>query len=972
MEKESTLEEQLINKLQDQGYQYLTINNLADLKINLKAQIEKLNNYTFKSDLDFESFYNWLDTGDIFERSKRIRDDKFSFNDCSNKEQSLKAFDPLTFLNNSFQVINQFQAVGKNSRRYDVTILVNGLPLVQIELKQRGIELSEAFNQVRKYGENSYNNLFNFLQLFIISSGTYTKYFATTTKNGHLNYNQAFTWTDVDNNKINELISVNKDNHLSFSEAFLKREHLFKMLADYMVFQNRKTNPSIKVLRPYQIYAIEAIRNQLVTNKRNGYIWHTTGSGKTLTSFKAADLINSKDKEIDGVIFVVDRIDLNSQTNEEFSDFATNPNDILNIENTRDLLNQFKLVEEGQKKLIITTIQKLTRAIEKLDKKENQQIKDKKILFIFDECHRSQFGDQHKAICNYFINSRMIGFTGTPIFTENAWKAGETTAKYFDDCLHKYTIKEAITDKNVLRFSIEYLNTWNLKREYQNEAKDSLSDGEDIEDVLKEVDASLNKKEIWEHPDRIKQNVKYVFETIDNKTKNKKFNALFVCSNISVLIKYYDEFIKQNDDLIKEKQISLAAIFSSTLDGKTDDQNSEGDKEENLLKIINNFYQFTKTNPLSSADFGEQDKRSYRERLIKNMKGDNPTKRVNLVLVVNMLTTGFDSKYLNTIYLDKNVEYHNLIQTFSRTNRTMDGSKEYGNIVSFRPLKGKTDEAIKLFSSGDASAILFDQKPYLEYVAEFNELILAMQAKFGLVEEVLNLKSEEEKRDFVLEFRNLFPLLNLLKTFIEFDHDDLAINETNYKEYERVYKNLYRESQDQEEKVSGLNLIDFKVELLDTSIVDAEYIEKMLAKDPTAIDAKEFETLSKEVIDLLEKRSNYPQKLITLVQEFLDQVLSGMETNGEILQDWKDHNSLVEMLNDFIDKTRVDELFELALEYELDQGKFENVITKYEQINEFDLQDFKTIHKYYPLSKQSVINREIIAKIETIYQNTTL
>ena len=599
---------------------------------------------------------------------------------------------------NLFQVTNQITVHGMYENRYDVTILINGLPLVQIELKRKGMELKEAFNQISRYQRHSYNGLFQYIQLFVVSNGVNTKYFSN---NKELNYKQTFYWTHIENIKYSRLAD--------FTVHFLEKCHLSKMITKYIVLN--ESSKALMVLRPYQYYAVEEIVKSVESNAmKNGYIWHTTGSGKTLTSFKASQIL-ATNKDVDKVIFCVDRKDLDFNTMKEFESFS--PGSVSSTSNTDQLYNQLKDTKTG---ILITTIQKLNNLVRtERYLKGMENVKNKRMVFIFDECHRSQFGDSHARINDFFTNKQFFGFTGTPIFAENS-NGGRTTKDLFGEKLHSYIIKDAIADDNVLGFSVEYLSTFK-NRNFIEEETGRDKDYDDI-DV-----PAINKQEVFGSEERLELIVDHILKIHDSKTKNKQFTAMFAVSSVKNLIKYYEIFKRKNHNL------KIATIFTygvnedlADTDGNVDTETQPVDQAHSREKID----QFVKD---YNVMFGENHDlnrfngfNAYYVDISKKVKD----RKIDILLVVNMFLTGFDSKYLNTLYTDKNLRYHGLIQAFSRTNRIFNDAKCYGNIVNFRNLYKKTNEAIKLFSDSNAvETVLW--KTYEEYVEETNKQIQALR-----------------------------------------------------------------------------------------------------------------------------------------------------------------------------------------------------------------------------------------------------
>ena len=602
---------------------------------------------------------------------------------------------------NQFQVTRQVKQEGSYKNRYDVTLLVNGLPLAQIELKRRGLELKEAFNQINRYQRHSFSSshgLFQYVQFFVISNGVNTKYYAN---NRYQSFKQTFYWTDHVNKHITQLAS--------FTKEFLEPCHMSKMITKYIVLNEARK--ALMILRPYQYYAVEAIIDRVKNSTKNGYIWHTTGSGKTLTSFKASQIL-MKLPAVHKVVFVVDRKDLDYQTVKEFDSFSKGSVDA--TDNTKMLVKQLS----DDTKLIVTTIQKLNTAISKtryLDKLEH--LREARVVFIFDECHRSQFRETHKRIRSFFHGSQMFGFTGTPIFVENAVRnehGKRTTKELFEDCLHKYVITDAIKDENVLRFIIEYVGRYREKEGSRNSIDIEVED--------------IDTKELMESPQRLEKIADYILANHNRKTHSRTFTAMFCVSSIETLIKYYEIFKARKAE--GKHSLTIATIFSYT--ANEDDKDASGfipeepaiAEEPKVLYGLNKHSRdkldefISDYNKTFNTKYSTKDSQSF-YNYYQDISKRTKNKEIDILLVVNMFLTGFDSPLLNTLYVDKNLKYHGLIQAYSRTNRILNEMKSQGNIITFRNLKKATDDAIALFSNKDAKETIIMQ-PYEDYVAKFN------------------------------------------------------------------------------------------------------------------------------------------------------------------------------------------------------------------------------------------------------------
>lgn len=806
-QSEQTLENNLIAQLQGMKYERVVINDEALLVNNLKTQIEKHNQIRL-SDKEFDKILNHLNKGSIFERSKTLRD-RFHLVRDDNTSAYIEFFNQKQWCQNEYQVTNQVTVEGSYKNRYDVTLLINGLPLVQIELKRRGLELKEAFNQTNRYQRHSYgsnNGLFQFTQMFVISNGVDTKYYANTGGRGSFQFTSY--WTDKENNKISEISE--------FAQIFLDRCHISKMIAKYTVLTAAKT---IMILRPYQYYAVEAIIDRVANNNKGGYIWHTTGSGKTLTSFKASQILIDQ-PDIYKVVFVVDRNDLDTQTIREFNGFKEGSVDTTN--NTKQLVKQFG---DPDSKLIVTTIQKLNNTVSsdrhliKMD-----QHRDKKIVFIFDECHRSQFGKTHKQITEFFNNYQLFGFTGTPIFTENAMgnaMGKRTTTDLFGECLHKYVITDAISDENVLKFSVEYVGKYHRK-----------SDGANEMDI--EVEG-IDTKELMESPQRLGKIADYILANHDRKTHSRDFTAIFAVSNIDTLTKYYEIFKDKQSN--SEHKLHIATIFTYGANEEDKDANGmlDDDLQLDLFSLINQHSRdklesfIGDYNKLFDTNYTTRDSQSF-YNYYRDIADRVKKCQIDILLVVNMFLTGFDSKTLNTLYVDKNLKYHGLLQAYSRTNRILNDTKSHGNIVSFRNLKYNTDKALELFANKNAADKIF-LLPYEEYLNRFNGAVEKLRSITPTPSDVDDLIGETAEMDFVTKFRYLLRLKNMLTTFADFDFKNTSINEQAFEDFKSKYLDIYDKTQNdhEKEKVSILDDVDFELELVRRDEINVDYILRLLS-----------------------------------------------------------------------------------------------------------------------------------------------
>jgi type I restriction enzyme R subunit len=873
VQSEYQLENELITQLQGLGYATVTIKDERQLLSNLKTQIARANGLTPLSATEWKQVISFLNTGTVFERAKNLRDQfPVKFDDGSSKHIFFLSDDPSK---NLYQVTNQITVDHRDhngrTSRFDVTLLVNGLPLVQIELKKRGMEIAEAFNQTQRYTREAYwagQGLFGFIQLFIISNGANTRYYS----NGTTGIEFAFPWADVSNKHINEIVD--------FADAFLNHSHLTQMLTQYMVML--ETSKSLMVLRPYQIYAVQKIIAHVENSQQNGYIWHTTGSGKTLTSFKASQLI-MKMPDVEKVLFVVDRNDLDTQTSREFNAFKAESVD--STDSTHTLVKQ---LDQRHDKLIVTTIQKLNRAISNDRYQEYiNYLKDKKVVFIFDECHRSQFGDTHQNIKKFFGNAQMFGFTGTPIFEENSQsKAGLklTTDYLFNQCLHQYVIVDAIRDRNVLQFQIDYRGKFTAKGMQNN-----LDYGDDVE--------GIDTQELYDNPQRLEMIARYIVDTHDTKSKNREFTAMFCVSSVDTLTQYYELFEKVQTEKQQQdeaegrlfKPLTIATIFSYGVNEAVDtvDQNglireestdtptqiNQSNRDKLDCYIANYNAQFG-TNYNSGDGFY-----AYYRDIADRVK----KKQIDILLVVNMFLTGFDSKPLNTLYVDKNLKYHGLIQAFSRTNRVYNDKKPFGNIISFRNLKRATDEALALFSNKEArkTVLVPSFEDIQQDYADVVEKLLNITSDYQAVD---NLVTEDQQLEFIKAFREVMRYNAQLQTFVEYDQDQTVLDKQHFANFASKYADLCRaiRKTTKKEKVSVLDDIDFQLDLLHSDRINVGYILTLLQMAVNAETDEQRKKYEAQVHDLIGGDISLHDKQ-DLIQKFIEENIPKM-LNGQSVQ----------------------------------------------------------------------------------------
>lgn len=893
---EQLLENSLITQLQLLGYHLVSISNEKELLSNLKSQLEKHNDIHL-SEKEFDRVLNILSKGSVFNKAKTLREKQHIVRD--NGEYLYFEFISIdNWCQNRFQVTHQVSMEGIYKNRYDVTILINGLPLVQIELKRRGIELKEAFNQINRYQRHSYGSsigLFQYVQIFIISNGVNTKYYAN---NKNQSFKQTFYWTDEKNRPITQLEK--------FAFTFLDTCHVSKMICKYIVLNEAGKIPM--VLRPYQYYAVEALVERVRNTTKNGYVWHTTGSGKTLTSFKAAQILMNM-PQVKKVVFVVDRKDLDYQTTKEFNSFSKGSID--GTDNTNALVKQFT----DDTKLIVTTIQKLNTAIsKKYHQIRMDKLKEEKIVFIFDECHRSQFGETHAKIKAYFQNIQLFGFTGTPIFAENAVKnelGKRTTAELFGDLLHKYVITDAIRDENVLKFSVEYVGRYKKK--------------ESATDIDIEVE-DIDTKELMNSPKRLEKIADFIIANHNRKTYSREYTAMFCVSSVEVLIKYYELFKKKRAE--GNHNLRVAAIFSYAANEEDNDATGFLPEELSVVEEPRALYGLNvhsrekldefigDYNAMYGTNFSTKDSESfynYYNDISKKIK----ERQIDILLVVNMFLTGFDSKTLNTLYVDKNLKYHGLIQAYSRTNRILNEQKSQGNIVVFRNLKKATDDAVALFSSG-GNEIIF-KPPYEECVEKFGQAFIELLQTTPTVNSVSELKDENKELEFVKAFRELMRIKNELATFSDFTFDDLSMSEQLFEDYKSKYLDLYDKVKidKQKETVSILDDVDFELELIRRDEINVAYILNLLAKLHES-DAKEKEKRKKEIIDLIAGEAHLRSKR-ELIEKFIQENLPHIE----------DADSIPDEFERFWNSEQLEAFKKLCMNENLSVERVEKVISDY-------------------------------------------
>ena len=945
-QSEDDLEKAFIKLLESQAYEYLPINAEADLIGNLRKQMERLNDYTF-TDSEWERFLkdDLANTAEgPKEKTAKIQEDHIRLLKRDNGQaKNISLIDKTNIHNNYLQVINQYEAEGVRSNRYDVTVLVNGLPSVHIELKRRGIAIKEAFNQINRYQRESFwsgRGLFEYIQLFVISNGTHTKYYSNTTRAHHIqdagrqtgragkktSHSFEFTnwWADATNKRIPDL--------MDFGKTFFSKHSILNLLTKYCVFTNDQL---LLVMRPYQIVATERILNKieisanykkLGTLEAGGYVWHTTGSGKTLTSFKTAQLA-TRLSCVDKVIFIVDRKDLDHQTMAEYDKFekgAANSNT-----STAKLRKQ---LEDPNTRIIITTIQKLDKFIKQ---SQNHEIFNRRLVLIFDECHRSQFGEMHRAITKNFKKYHLFGFTGTPIFAKNASSGGQsnlkTTEQVFGKKLHSYTIVNAINDENVLPFRVDYLRT--------------IREADAIDDVKVR---DINRERALIAPKRIENVVGYIREHFDQKTKRANrysfsrlanvsetasarnrssvnetrsrtqlsgFNSIFAVSSIDMAKRYYSEFQKQQSDSKEYTPIKVATIFSySVNEAEADLEGLEDENPENVEGL-----------DLSSRDFLEDTIKDYNrmfgttydtssdkfQNYYRDVSLRMKNREIDLLIVVNMFLTGFDATTLNTLWVDKNLRMHGLLQAYSRTNRILNSIKTFGNIINFRDLESATNDALSLFGDKEASGIVL-LKSFSEYydgyesddkrVRGYSEMIGELLDQFPVGEPI---SGEENQKKFVRLYGSILRISNILSAFDDFVGKEI-LTERQAQDYRSAYLDLHDRFRkvDESDKENINDDLIFEMELVKQVEVDIDYIIQLIHKyhDRNTEDKE----LSPEIAGAIDSSTSLRNK-----KDLIQQFVARLTPESSIENDWRK----------FVNESKIEELEEIIADERLDRSK---------------------------------------------------
>lgn len=918
VQSEAALENGLIDTLQKMNYEYVHIEEEENLSANFKKQLEKHNKKKLEelgrtefTEAEFEKILIYLEGGTRFEKAKKLRD-LFPLELENGERLWVEFLNRTHWCQNEFQVSNQITVEGKKKCRYDVTILINGLPLVQIELKRRGVELKQAYNQIQRYHKTSFHGLFDYIQLFVISNGVNTRYFANNPNSG---YKFTFNWTDAANVPFNDLEK--------FATVFFDKCTLGKIIGKYIVLH--EGDKCLMVLRPYQFYAVEKILDRVENSNDNGYIWHTTGAGKTLTSFKAAQLVSELD-DVDKVMFVVDRHDLDTQTQAEYEAFE--PGAVDGTDNTDELVKRL----QSNSKIIITTIQKLNAAVSKTwYSNKIETIRHSRIVMIFDECHRSHFGESHKRIMKFFDNAQVFGFTGTPIFAENAVD-GHTTKEIFGNCLHKYLIKDAIADENVLGFLVEY-----------------YKGNEEVEKG---------------NTTRMEEIAKFILNNFNKSTFDGEFGALFAVQSVPMLVRYYKIFKSLNP------KIRIGAVFTYAANSSQDDEQtgmstgqyvSDSVGEADELQAIMDDY-----NEMYGTAFSTENFRAYYDDINLRMKKKKADmKPLDLCLVVGMFLTGFDSKKLNTLYVDKNLEYHSLLQAFSRTNRVLNEKKRFGKIICFRDLKSNVDSAIKLFSNSNNLEDIV-RPPYEEVRNEYKQLTSDFLKKYPEPGCIDILKSEKDKKDFVLAFRDIIRKHAEIQIYEDYNEeaDELGMTEQQFMDFRSKYLDIYdtfvpsdtptqpSPKGDEIPENSPLEDVDFCLELLHSDVINVAYILELIAElDPYSNDYSERR---QNIIDTMIKDAEMRSKA-KLIDGFIQKNVDEDKENFMVQRKKADGTSdLEERLNQYIATERDKAVQSLSKEEDIPS----DVLTHY-------LKEYDYLQKEQPEIIQKALKEKHLGLIKT-------
>ena len=876
---EYDVENKFIEIIQRNWYTYSPISSYEELKDNFRKQLNELNKDKLGEEKltndEFKNICIYLEGKSIFEASQILRTGKIDIIKRGGHPLYLKLVDLDDIEKNKFEVAHQITVAGKYTGRFDVTLLLNGLPFVQIELKKPGVEINQAFNQVLRYKrDGNYKGLFNFIQIFVISNEQHTRYFAN--NDTDIRKSNCFVWTNIENERVNLLYD--------FEEKFLFCPFLFKMIFDYMI--DSASQKKLFVMRPYQIYAFEALNKRCLKDSANGYCFHSTGSGKTLTSFKFAYAMSLK-KEINKVFFLVDRKDLDDKTIDDFNSYmSSTAEEFTNVKKTDSLIKDI----ESNKKLIISTINKMANALKGKNLNKLNDYKNKKIIFMFDECHRSQAGEMRRTIDKYFTNALYYGFTGTPIFTEEdeITENSKLTSLYFGKPIHTYTLKEAIGDHNVLPLCIDYVNSIKLKNGVMSQL-DKQVQGIDYEEAL------LDDR-------RIKVVIDDILNHFENKTVSKRYNAIFACQSINLLIKYYKVLLNNNLNL------KIAAIYSYNPNEDCKEGDTPTIAKDELEKIIQEYNK----RPENNSNFSITTYSQYERDVINNFRNKN----IDILLVVDKCLTGMDFIRCNTLYLDKSMRMHGLIQAISRTIRTYDEAKICGNVVCYQTSRATMDEALAHFNNdvdvyNDVTLLPLDV-----LVKRLNEYFKECKEKRKLADS----PSETDQAEFVNSFRKLMHTYNQAINYIDFNINKTDVDMKTYFELQGLYKDIYNRVKPTVNKESILNDIDFEIELLGSTKVNFDYLVELLRKYQNNHDEKDKKKTRSKIIKLVTSINEKSKKelLLKFVNSFMDQDVDGLYDKDPIVE-----------YEQFINKEKEDALNNISKEFSVDKNDLKEIVDDY-------------------------------------------
>ena len=895
---EFELENELIKQLKVQFHSseyddaFVAVHDDESLYKNLRKQINRFNGIEL-SDTEFRRFINELEKyNTVYKCAINLRQMQTITMDDGSKK-NIKIFEKNDWCRNIVQVAHQMNQKGEFDGRYDVTILVNGLPLVQIELKKNGISVQEAFGQIERYRRTVYKGLFKYVQYFVISNGSMTKYFANSDR--PFKKENLFTWSDPNNVAVNRLFD--------FASDRLTKCNICKTISSYLIINQSERD--LWILRPYQVWAVENLLHRALNTKNNGFVWHTTGSGKTLTSFKLAQCLRDTGK-FSKVVFLVDRRDLDRQTVKNFNSFEKDA--VVNVDDSQKL---FKFFTDSSVKMITTTIQKMSNLCS--NPKFEKAVEDNQgsVIFIIDECHRSNFGEMRKHILRAFPDAQMFGFTGTPIFAENMNATGLTTEAIFGGKpVHSYKIKDAINAKMVLGFNVQYFKTLDIV----------IKPGKD--EQVEEID----KEELIFSDTRITNITQHILDNFDKLTINRKYNAIFALSSIDLLMAYYEKFKELNKKLDSDKQLKIATIFTFAPNEIDTEETGANEKiaQQKLQYVMNDYTALTgKAYSTSNcAEYFEDVREDFREG------------KIDLILVVNMMLTGYDSKRINTLFLDKSLKYHNLIQAFSRTNRLDCSTKQFGNIVCYRTTPRDVAKAVALYSKEDHDVVLM--KTFEEYLELFRDALKNLRAYTLTPDDVDALEGDTAKIEFVNRFRKVAKYLVCLQNFCEFSFpitlkDDISVDE--YNSFKSRYIDIYNEFKKHPEKVSVIGEVTFDIELVQTDRVDVDYILNLLRKIAEGGEGPKAVEIS-ALIKIL-KRSTDP--ILVSKRELLELFIT------TVFPTLPEGASVDEELAKFIEEKRKESLMNFSKEFELAYEELNKLLVRYDYFMTIDYADIKAI-----------------------------